>query len=361
MTASRTIPAMGSALARGRRGGAGLVVVSDMDGTITYNPEGRCAFIDDAMKTRIHPDVVAVFDRVHAYPNSRVVVSTGGAALRTKHIFEQSGLAVDAYCGYGQERVLVGPNGELNALPHLWSADLAPLWVEIADRLADELDVSYSTDGSAHDLGFVLEDKGTLVSFHVRNASQEKLGSLLTGEFVGGVVRQWAARHQSVLPKDLYEALAGGIHANPNHNAVVELNVPTKVDKGTVLRDVVSDYENSRGSSGGRGDRPMVVVCVDDEGDKPMIGAARDLRDLGFDAVSIAVKNPPHPTESKWRGTSPAILEMADLVVEARESSDGLLVPAQGVLADMFSQSLDLAAKIEQGTVARANSGLDTL
>jgi trehalose 6-phosphate phosphatase len=225
-------------------------VLTDFDGTLA-------PIVDDPVAARPLPGAVAVLRRLVGRLGLVAVVSGRPVGFLTDHLGDVDGLVLSGL--YGLERAVVGGTGP-TTLPEAsgWEGVVAGV-VARAEAAAPP--------------GVYVERKGLAVGLHARRAPERS-----------GWIEEFAAA----------QAAATGLEAHAGKLAV-ELRPPLRVDKGTVVRDLVPGLT-------------AVAYLGDDLGDLPAFAALAALRAAGVVTRSVAVDGPEAPA---------AVLATAD------ESVDG--------------------------------------
>lgn len=170
---------------------------------------------------------------------------------------------------YGLERVAVREAGAPLVAVH---AEAEP-WVDQIEAAATAADQSAPP-------GVYVERKGLSVTIHVRTAPEH-------GDWAAGWTRDWAA--------------TTGLAVHPGRMSW-ELRPPVKIDKGTVVDELVEGLD-------------AALFAGDDVGDLPAFDALDRLEACGAHVVRIGVRSPEAPAE---------LLARADLVADGPEGVAGL-------------------------------------
>lgn len=212
-------------------------MLADFDGTLA-------AIVDDPVAARPLPGVVAVLRQLVGRLGLVAVVSGRPVGFLAAHLGAVDGLVLSGL--YGLERAVVGGAGPTR-LPE------ASEWVAVVAEVVARAE-------AAAPAGVYVERKGLAVGLHARRAPQ-----------LAGWIEQFARA----------QASATGLEAHDGKLAV-ELRPPLRVDKGTVVRELVPGLA-------------AVAYLGDDLGDLPAFAALATLRDGGVSTRTVAVDGPEAP------------------------------------------------------------------
>ena len=230
-------------------------IVTDFDGTLA-------PIVADPPTARPLPEVPRLLARLAAR-YARVAVVSGRPAGFLIDRLGGDDLPVNlALSGlYGLERVAVRRTGPPLVAVH---AEAEP-WVDLVEQAA------ISADAHAP-AGVYVERKGLSVTIHVRTAPEH-------ADWAAGWTRDWAA--------------ASGLAVHPGRMSW-ELRPPVRIDKGTVVDELVDGLA-------------AALFAGDDVGDLPAFDALDRLGASGAHTVRIAVRSAEAPAQ---------LLARADLIAD---------------------------------------------